>query len=93
MYVQYLNKFIGLWILAFCSLDVLDPRVSHTMDVHSLLHLSLPSVILTDSSMGSPVYVLMLSVQAVRGLTRLRAPGIVPCIISFSRQLPRFLMV
>ena len=29
----------------------------------------------------------MLSIQAVRGLPRLRAPGIVPCIISFSRQL------
>jgi len=28
----------------------------------------------------------MLSIQAVRGLPRLRAPGIVPCIISFSRQ-------
>ena len=35
----------------------------------------------------------MLSIQAVRGLARLRAPGIVPCIISFSRQLPCFLMV
>ena len=30
----------------------------------------------------------MLSIQAVRGLPRLRAPGIVPRIISFSRQLP-----
>jgi len=30
---------------------------------------------------------LMLSTQAVRGLPRLRAPGIVPCTISFSRQL------
>ena len=39
------------------------------------LHLSLSSVILTDSSMGSPVHVLMLSVRAVRGLPRLRAPG------------------
>ena len=29
----------------------------------------------------------MLSIQAVRGLPHLRAPGIVPCIISFSRQL------
>ena len=31
--------------------------------------------------MNSPVHVLMLSIQAVRGLPRLRAPGIVPCII------------
>jgi len=30
----------------------------------------------------------MLSAQAVRGLPRLRAPGIVPCIIAFYRQLP-----
>ena len=41
------------------------------------LHLSLSSVILIDSSTESPVHVLMLSVQAVRGLLRLRAPGIV----------------
>jgi len=32
----------------------------------------------------------MLSIQAVRGLPRLRAPGIVPSIISFSTQLPGF---
>jgi len=38
------------------------------------LHLSLSSVILADSSTGSPVHVLMLSIQAVRGLPRLRAP-------------------
>jgi len=35
----------------------------------------------------------MLSIQAVRGLPHLRAPAIVPCIISFSRQLPCFIMV
>ena len=57
------------------------------MDVY-FLHLSLSSVILIDSSMESPVHVLMLSIQAVHGLPRLRAPGIVPCIITFSRQLP-----
>jgi len=48
------------------------------------LHLSLSSVILIDSSPGSQVHVLMLSIQAVLDLPRLRAPGIVPCIISFS---------
>jgi len=51
------------------------------------------SVILIDSSTGSPVHVLMLSIQAVRGLPRLHAPGIVPCIVFFSRQLPCFLTV
>ena len=63
------------------------------MDV--LSPLSLSSVILIDSTTESPVHVLMLSIQAVRGLPRLRAPGIVPCIIraGFKRgqtgQLPR----
>ena len=57
------------------------------------LHLSVSSVILIDSSTESPVHALMLSIHAVRGLPRLRSPGIVPCIISFSRQLPCFLMV
>jgi len=56
------------------------------------VHLSLSSVVLINSSTGSPVHVLMLSIQAVHGLPRLCAPGIVPCIISFSRQLPCFLM-
>jgi len=51
------------------------------------------SVILIDCSTESPVHVLMLSTQAVRGLPRLRAPGIVPCIVSFSMQLPCFLAV
>jgi len=51
---------------------------------------SVTSVILTDSSTGSPVHVLMLSIQAVRGLPLLRAPSIVPCIMSFFRQLPLF---
>ena len=56
------------------------------------LHFSLSSVILIESSTESPVHVLRLSIQAVRGLPRLRAPGIVPCNISFSRQLPCFLV-
>ena len=56
------------------------------------LNLSVTSVILTDSYTRSPVHILMLSIQAVHGLPRLRAPGIVLCIISVSRQLPCFLM-
>ena len=54
---------------------------------------SLSSVILIDSFVESPVHVLMLSIQAVRGLPSLCAPGIVLCTISFSRQLPCFLVV
>jgi len=38
-------------------------------------------------------YVLMLSIQALHGIPCLCTPGIVPCIISFSRQLCYFLMV
>ena len=49
------------------------------------LLLSLSSVILTDSSTESPVHV---SIQAMRGLPRLHALGIVPHTISFSKQLP-----
>ena len=78
-------------LFLFCSSAVLDPRVGHTMDVLSPF-ISV-SVVLIYSSAGSPVHVLMLSIQAVRGLPRLRAPGIVPCIISFSWQLRRFLML
>ena len=62
-------------------MDVLSPFITDLV------------VILTDSSTESPVHVLMLSIQAVRGLPCLCAPGIVPCIISFSRQLPCFLML
>ena len=61
------------------------------MDV--LSPFSLSSVILLDSSRESPVHVLMLSIQAVRGFPRLRVPGAVLCTISFSRQLPCYLMV
>ena len=45
-------------------MDVLSPFIS--------------VLILIDSSTESPVHVLMLSIKAVRGLPRLRAPGIVP---------------
>ena len=78
--------------MLFCSLVVLAIRRLATPWTY-FLRLSLSSVILTDSSTESPVHVLMLSTQAVRGLPRLRAPGIVPCIISFFRQLPCFLML
>jgi len=63
--------------MLFCSLAVLDPRVGHTTDVHVgyFLHLSLSSVILIDSSTESPVHDLMLSIQDVRSLPRLRTPG------------------
>jgi len=49
-------------------------------------------IILIDSSTASPVHVLMLSIQAVRGLPRLRAPGIVPCIIPFSRRVSSIIL-
>jgi len=55
-------------------------------------YLCLSPVILIDSSTVSPVHVLMLSIQAVYGLSRMHSPGIVSCIISFSSQLPCFLV-
>jgi len=73
------------------SLAVLDPRVGHTMDVlspfisilcHSDWLFHRESCPWLDA-----VY------QAMRGLPRLHTPGIVPCIISFSRQFPCCLMV
>jgi len=79
------------WIL-FCSV----PQPSSIRGLATpwtyFLHLSLSSVILIDSCTESLVHDLMLSIQAVRGLPCLRAHGIVPCIISFCRQFPCFLM-
>jgi len=66
----------------FCSICQLSSIWELATPWMYFLYLSLSSVILTDPSMGSPVHVLMLSVQAVRGLPRLRAPGTVHCIIS-----------
>ena len=80
-------------LLAFCSVLLPSSIRGLATPCTYFLHLSLSSVILIDSSTGSPVHVLMLSTQAVRGLPRLRAPGIVPCIIYFSRQLRCFLVV
>ena len=72
---------------ARCSVLLLfsipGPRVDHTVDVLS------PFI----SVLCHSVHVLMLSIQAVRDLPRLRALGIVPCIIFFTSQLPCFLMV
>jgi len=72
-----------------CSVHVLQPSSIRRLATPwtYFLHLSLSSAILTDSSTVSSVHVLMLSIQAVRGLPRLRAPGIVPCVIYFSMQL------
>ena len=61
----------GVSSALFCSLAVLNPRVGHTMDV---LYPFIP--VLCHSgwlSTESPVHVLMLSIQAMRGRPRLRA--------------------
>jgi len=42
-----------VYSVLFCSLAVLDPKIGHTIDV--ILHLSMSSVILIDSSTDSPV--------------------------------------
>jgi len=51
----------------FWSSAVLDPRVGHTMDVLSPF-ISVLCHSAFDFSTASPVHVLMLSIQAVRGL-------------------------
>ena len=70
----------GLWAHLFWP--VLYPSLTQGLATPwtYFLHLSLSCAILIDSSTGSPVHVLM-SIQAVRGILRLHAPGIVPCII------------
>ena len=94
---QCLLQFAVLvYIACFCL------QVSHCVYIHTVLqpssirglatpwtyflHLYLSSVILIDSSTGSPVHVLMLSIQVVRGLPRLRAPGI--CLL-YTSPSPR----
>ena len=47
-------------------------------------------VILTDSSTGSPAHALMLTIQAVRCLPRLRAPGIATLHYLFLQATPLF---
>ena len=78
---------LPLGFVLFCSLAVIESIRELATSWTYFLYLSLSSVILIDSFTGSPVNVLMLSIQAVRGLPRLRALGVVPGIISFSRQL------
>jgi len=46
-----------MMMMMFSSLAVFDQRIGHTMDVVSP-YLSLSSVILADSSTGSPVHAL-----------------------------------
>ena len=55
------------WTVLFCTLVILDPRVDHTMDVLSPF---ISVLCYSDCSTGSPVHVLMLSIQAVCGLPR-----------------------
>jgi len=56
-------------------------------------HLYLSSVALSNCSTDSPVHDVMLAFHAVLGLPLMREPGVVPCIISFSRLSPRFLII
>ena len=95
-HLYWTSSYYSLFIRRYSCRDVLSCSFLLLFSVWGLatpwtyfLHLSVFSVILIDSSTGSPVHVLM-SIQAELGL---RAPGIVPCITSFSRQLPCFLMV
>ena len=68
LYMSYPVSVVFLIQVYVHSSAVLDPRVDHTTPWTYFLHLSLSSVILIDSFTESPVHVLMLSTQAVRGI-------------------------
>ena len=90
----YLHHLCTILIPKGCSVLICSRPRSEVGPHHGrTFSVYLCPLILIDSSTGSPVHLLMSSIQAVRGLPCLRAPGIVPCIISFSRQFPCFLMV
>ena len=57
------------------------------------LHLSLCCVILIDSSTGSPVHILMLSIQAMCDLPRLPASGIVCYVVPYKKYIYWFKFV
>src|SRR6218665_1421381 len=79
----------------FCS--VLSPprfegRPHHARCCSNVTRL-LSSVILIKSSCVRPVHVLIFSIQLILGLPFPRPPGTVPCMISFSKHDPSFLMM
>src|SRR6218665_285992 len=59
----------------------------------SLLHFLLSLVFLNKSSNGIPVHSYMLSIHSILGFPCFLAPSVVPCMISFSRQSPFFLIM
>jgi len=75
----------------FCSSVVVNSRVGHIINILS------PFISVFSHSdwlfYDEPVHFLMLSIQAVPGLPCPTCMGIVPCIISFSRQLSCFLIM
>src|SRR6218665_2374506 len=58
----------------------------------SLLHFLLSLVFSNRSSNGIPVHSSMLSIHRILGIPCFLVPGVVPCMISFSRQSPSFLI-
>src|SRR6218665_3610358 len=58
----------------------------------SLLHFLLSLVFLNRSSNGIPIHSSMLSIHRILGFPCFLVPGVVPCMISFSRQSPSFLI-
>jgi len=79
--------------LAACSVLFFSRPRSEGWPHHGRIFSHYLCPLLIDSFTGSPVHVLMLYIQAVHDLYRLRTPNIVPYIIYFSRQLPCFLMM
>src|SRR5688572_12621433 len=76
---------------SFLPSTVLDTRVGRTVDDSSPSSLS--SVSRSNLSVDNPVHSAKLSIHLFLGLPLPLVPGTVPCIISFSRQSPCFLIV
>src|SRR6218665_152442 len=77
-----------------CVLSCLQPSSIRGLVASwtSLLHFLLSLVFFNRSSNGIPVHSSMLSIHRILGFPCFLAPCVVPCMISFSRQSPSFLI-
>src|ERR1700733_10734376 len=73
-------------------LSCLQPSSTRGLVASMYTILLLSSVALISPSVDNPVHSLMLSIHFFLGLPLVRVAGTVPCIISFSRQSPCFLI-
>ena len=92
LYIQHLLPNIinecGMWNACLVlSSTVLGERVGRTVD-KTVLQASLSLAIWSSWPIPHLIHDVVLLIQDVLGLPRLRVPGMVPCIMSFSRHSP-----